>query len=93
MNSQKSLPSTTEPAQAPVFLHDRAESCGIRDAQVLPVYAGSCCYLHSSMHDEWVQVLEQMLQAAHKILFYDLNDFDQEIRHQFTTGIQGSLIV
>ena len=28
-----------------------------------------------------------------KYFFYDLNDFDQEIRHQFTTGIQGSLIV
>lgn len=38
------------------------------------------------MHDEWVQVLEQMLQAAYKILFYDLNDFDQEILHQFTTA-------
>lgn len=73
-------------ARASVFLHDRAFSCRIRDAQVLPIYASSCSHLYSSMHDKWVQILEQMLWAAHKIFRRTTNVISTSLLFIFHKG-------
>lgn len=50
---------------AGIVLHSRALPRSIRDAQVPTFLASSSCHLHSSMHTQWVQAMEQDMREAH----------------------------
>lgn len=55
-------------AWAGSFFLGRAISCGIWDAEVSTILGGCSCSLHSSMHCQWLQTVEQDLWMAHKLL-------------------------